>query len=132
MATTTRPPKAARATPAQLKRYYELKLAAEVGPYTIKRLRDMGDGSFVVLDVRPADAYREAHVPGAMSIPFDQLPSRTSELPKGRDIICYCWEIACILSTKAAFVLASKGYQARELIGGIDAWKKAGFAVEKS
>ena len=132
MATTTRrPPRASRKlSSAELKRYFEAKLAAELGPHNVKRLVDSGDRSFVILDVRSAQAYREAHVPGAINIPFEEFPSRLKELPKGQEVISYCWDVTCTLCTKASYILASKGYTAREMIGGLDSWRKAGFPVE--
>lgn len=133
MATATaRPPRAAaRLSPAQLKRYFEAKLAAELGPHNVKRLIDAGDRGFVVLDVRPAKAFQEGHVPGALSIPFEELPNRLRELAKNKDVITYCWNVTCLLCTKAAYVLASRGYTAREMIGGIESWRAAGFPVEQ-
>ncbi len=122
---------AIRLSPAQLKRYFEAKLAAELGPHNVKRLIDSGARDFVILDVRSADGYRAGHVPGAINIPFEELPHRLKELAKGQEIISYCWDVTCLLCTKAAYVLASKGYKAREMIGGIASWKQAGFPVEK-
>ena len=126
-----RPPKLIRPSAAQLKRYFELKLAAELGPHNLKRLMDAGDRMFVVLDVRSREGYREGHIPGALHIPFEELPSRLKELPRQKEIISYCWDVTCILSTKASYILASKGFVARELLGGIDAWRKAGFPIER-
>jgi len=127
---TARSPKAIRLSPARLKRYFEDKLAAELGPHNVKRLMDSGDRNFVILDVRPAKAYTQGHVPGAVNIPFEELPSRMKELPKSKEIIAYCWNVTCLLCTKAAFILASKGYTAREMIGGIAEWQHAGFPIE--
>ena len=129
--TTTRPAKIIRATPAQLKRYFEAKLAAELGPHNVKRLLDAGAKDVVLLDVRSAEGYREGHVPGAVNIPFEELPNRLKELPKRKEIISYCWDATCLLCTKASYVLAAGGYKAREMIGGIASWKHAGFPVEK-
>ena len=129
--TTARPPRIIRATPAQLKQYFALKLAAELGPHNVKRLIDSGDRNFVILDVRDAKSFRDGHVPGAVNIPFEELPSRMTELPKGKEIISYCWSVTCLLCTKASFILASKGYTAREMIGGIAEWQHSGFPIEK-
>ncbi len=129
--TTKRPASAIRVTPAQLTRYFEAKLAAELGPHNVKRLMDSGDRNFVILDVRSSQGYREGHVPGAINIPFEELATRWKELPKQREIISYCWNVTCLLCTKAAFILASKGFKAREMIGGIEAWRQAGFPVEQ-
>ena len=120
-----------QASPAGLKRYFEAKLAAELGPHNVKRLLDADGSQLVILDVRSKEGYAEGHLPGAVHIPFEELPARLKELPKRKDIVTYCWNVTCLLCTKAAYVLASKGYRAKEMIGGIDAWQKAGFTVEK-
>lgn len=127
----TRPAKIVRTTPAKLARYFADKLAAELGPHNVKRLLDAGVRDFVILDVRSADGFREGHLPGALNMPFETLPARLRELPKRQEIICYCWDVTCTLSTKAAYVLASKGLHAREMVGGIEAWRSAGFPVER-
>jgi len=129
--TTARPARMIRIAPAQLKRYFEAKLAAELGPHNVKRLMDSGVRNFVILDVRSVEGYREGHVPGALNIPFEELPNRLKELPKNQEIITYCWNVTCLLCTKAAYVLASKGFTAREMIGGIASWQEAGFPVER-
>jgi len=119
------------ASPAQLAKYFEAKLAAELGPHNVKRLLDGRASDIVVLDVRSREGYREGHLPGAINIPFEELPARMKELPKDKEIISYCWDVTCILCTKAAYVLASKGYRAKEMLGGIAEWKKAGFPIEQ-
>jgi len=130
--TTARSPKAIRkATPAQLKRYFEAKLAAELGPHNVKRLLESGGRDVVLLDVRSREGYEAGHLPQAIHIPFEELPARARELPKDKEIIAYCWDVTCLLCTKAAYVLATRGYRAKEMIGGIDAWQKAGFPIEK-
>ena len=129
---TVRRPAIKSATPAQLKRYFELKLAAELGPHNVKRLLDEDPSRIVLLDVRSRDGYAAGHVPGARNIPFEELPNRLKELPKQADIITYCWNVTCLLCTKAAYVLATRGFRAKEMLGGIEEWRKAGFPVEKS
>ena len=118
-------------SPTQLAAYFRAKLAAELGPHNVKRLLDRGE-PVVVVDVRSADGYQAGHIPGARSLPFEQLPERSRELPRDQEIITYCWNATCFLSTKAAFVLASKGYRVKEMVGGIDEWNAAGFPVEQS
>jgi len=120
-----------RVTPAQLSKYFAAKLAAELGPHNVKRLLDAGARDIVLLDVRTAQGYREGHLPGAVNIPFEELAARLKELSKDKEIISYCWNVTCILCTKAAYVLASKGFRAREMTGGIEEWKKAGFPIER-
>ena len=45
----------------------------------------------VVIDVRPAEAYELGHIPGARSIPLDQIAQRTEELKTiKKPIVLYC------------------------------------------
>jgi 3-mercaptopyruvate sulfurtransferase SseA len=46
--------------------------------------------SAVFVDARSADSYAQGHIPGALSIPADQLANRLGELKKGDWIITYC------------------------------------------
>ena len=120
-----------QASPAQLAKYFEAKLSAELGPHNVKRLLDENPNQVVVLDVRSRQGYAEGHLPGAMNIPFEDLPTRIKELPKSKEIITYCWDVTCLLCTKAAYVLTKKGYRAKEMLGGIAEWKNAGFPIER-
>ncbi len=132
MATATRRRSAIRSvSPAQLARYFEAKLSAELGPHNVKRLMDEDPTQAVILDVRSRQGYQEGRIPGAIHIPFEELPTRMRELPKNKAIVAYCWDVTCLLCTKAAYVLASKGYRAKEMIGGIASWKAAGFPIER-
>ncbi len=44
----------------------------------------------IFVDVRGQDAYTVQHIPGALSIPLNELASQLSELPKRSWIITYC------------------------------------------
>ena len=119
------------ASPAQLSKYFADKLAAELGPHNLKRLLDEDASHVVVLDVRSREGFEAGHIPGATHLPFEELPRRLRELPKGKPIVTYCWDVTCMLATKAAYVLAAQGYRPKELLGGIEEWRKAGFPVER-
>lgn len=48
-------------------------------------------GSIVVLDVRDATSYANGHIPGAVSIPLDDLSKHLSELKaEKRAVVTYC------------------------------------------
>ncbi|MFI3242504.1 MAG: FAD-dependent oxidoreductase [Alphaproteobacteria bacterium] len=47
------------------------------------------DGFFVV-DVRPKEIYNQGHIPFALNIPFIDLKSRLSEIPKDARILVHC------------------------------------------
>ncbi|MGH3254919.1 MAG: rhodanese-like domain-containing protein [Streptosporangiaceae bacterium] len=50
-------------------------------------VRRLHDGQVLVLDVRPEAEYAAGHIPGAVSMPHDQLAARLAELPQGADIV---------------------------------------------
>jgi rhodanese-related sulfurtransferase len=54
----------------------------------LKALLDRGQRPLLV-DLRPAEAYREGHLPGARSIPIRELRRRQAEIPAGQ-VILYC------------------------------------------
>ena len=51
--------------------------------------RDRGEA--VIVDVRSARAFAEGHIPGAISIPADRIPTRVAEIRGlGKLPILYC------------------------------------------
>lgn len=47
-------------------------------------------GTAVVVDVRSAEEYAVAHIPGAVSIPVGDIQARSGELNPNAEIITYC------------------------------------------
>lgn len=43
----------------------------------------------VIVDVRTAEEYEEAHIKGSVSIPLGEIPRRLAEIPKDRPVILY-------------------------------------------
>jgi rhodanese-related sulfurtransferase len=84
----------------------------------------------VVLDVRPEEEYDAGHIPGATSIPLDELKRRIRELPKSKRIVAYCRGPVCALAPEATRYLKSKGYKVSRLIEGVPDWEAAGLPVD--
>jgi rhodanese-related sulfurtransferase/DNA-binding HxlR family transcriptional regulator len=84
----------------------------------------------VVVDVRPAEEYRAAHVPGSVSIPLDELEERLRELPRGGEIVAYCRGPYCAYAPEAVRTLRRHGFRARNLTDGLPEWMAAGNRVE--
>jgi rhodanese-related sulfurtransferase len=82
-------------------------------------------GEVVVLDVRPAEEYLNAHLPFARSIPLDELRQRLAELPKDRSIVAYCRGPYCLLAVDAVELLKKEGYSALHLRDGVAEWAAA-------
>jgi rhodanese-related sulfurtransferase len=83
----------------------------------------------LVLDVRPAAEYAAGHIPGALSVPHDQLAARLSELPAGTDIVAYCRGPYCVYAPDAVRLLRGHGFPARVLAGGLPDWRLDGLPV---
>lgn len=90
------------------------------------------DGTVTVLDVRPPEEYRAAHIPGAVSIPLEQLAERISELPPGREIVAYCRGAYCVLAYEAVDLLRRGGRPARRMAEGMLEWRLAELPTDKS
>jgi len=59
-----------------------------------------------------------------------RLSDLRTGLPKDRVCVVYCWGVACNGSTKAAMRLSELGFRVKELVGGIEYWRKEGGEVE--
>ena len=86
----------------------------------------------ILLDVRPTHEYRAGHLPGAISMPADELPDRLHELPKTSSIVAYCRGPYCVFADDAVKLLREHGYQATRMIDGVPDWKAAGLPVESA
>lgn len=86
-------------------------------------------GEVTVLDVRPSEEYRAAHIPGALSIPLDDLERRLGELPRDREVVAYCRGPYCVLAVEAVEVLKAHGFRAVRLEDGVPDWRARGFEV---
>jgi rhodanese-related sulfurtransferase len=87
------------------------------------------DGSVTVLDVRPVEEYSGGHIPGAVSIPLDQLADRLAELPADTEIVAYCRGPYCVLSHDAVRMLRDNGRIARRLADGVLEWHAAELPI---
>lgn len=92
-------------------------------------LRRARAGEVVVLDVRPALEYAAGHIPGAVSIPIDQLPARLEELPDELEVVAYCRGAWCVFAHDAVRLLTAHGRRAVRLTDGMLEWRSAELPV---
>lgn len=83
----------------------------------------------LVLDVRPAAEFLAGHVPGAVSVPPDDLSARVRRLPHKGDIVAYCRGPFCVYADDAVRALRERGRQAARLVDGFPEWRRAGLPV---
>lgn len=100
-------------------------------PVTTAKLRErLATGETILLDVRPTDEYGAGHLPGAWSIPIDELEARLEELPSDVDVVAYCRGPYCALSDRAVKLLTRRGRTASRLREGVPDWRSQGLPVE--
>jgi rhodanese-related sulfurtransferase len=86
--------------------------------------------AIVVIDARSRDAYIAGHIPGAVSFPHREMNAETiARLDRSKVYVVYCDGIGCNASTKGAYKLARLGFRTKELLGGLDWWRRDGHAV---
>lgn len=83
----------------------------------------------VVIDVRPRAEYAAGHIPGARSVPPDEVRSRLRELPRDADVVAYCRGPFCVYADDAVRALQRRGFSARRLEDGFPEWQRDGLAV---
>ncbi|UQZ33423.1 ArsR family transcriptional regulator [Paenibacillus sp. PK3_47] len=97
----------------------------DMQPVSLEVLMDrMEKGEVLLLDVRPREEYDADHIPGAISIPIEELESQISELPYSLDIVAYCRGPYCFMSFQAVEILKTKGLHAFRLDEGVLEWRQ--------
>ena len=113
----------------QLK-YYEDKLAYETDSWDLKVALEAGE-NILVIDARAPQAFEQEHIPGAINLPHRSMSVETTrQFDKEALVVTYCDGIGCNASTKAALNMARLGFHVKELIGGLDWWKRDGHPTE--
>ena len=112
--------------------FFCAKIAYEITPEDLATAQAMG-ASPIVVDTRPATAWSESRIPGALTIPGDDVADRAPDVldDEDTDIVLYAWGADDHNAARAAIALLKLGYtQVRELSGGLEAWQREGFALE--
>lgn len=99
----------------------------DIGPAEL--LRRASAGEVTVIDVRPRVEYAAGHIPGAVSVPLEELPELLGQFPPDQEIVAYCRGAYCVLAYDAVRLLTSHGRSARRLTEGMLEWRLAGHAV---
>lgn len=119
------------AEPEVAHRYFLSKLTVETDPADVMLDLQRGRTDFVLMDVRSPEDYAACRIPGAVNLPYRRISAETTvDLLRDKVIVVYCWGISCNASTKAALRLSELGFKVKELIGGIEAWRKEGAPIE--
>jgi rhodanese-related sulfurtransferase len=107
--------------------HYANKLAYEIDSSDLKAALDAGE-KITLIDARSPAVYRAEHIPSAINIPHRSMNEEsTQHLDRSSLVVVYCDGIGCNASTKGALNMTRLGFRVRELIGGLDWWKRDGY-----
>jgi rhodanese-related sulfurtransferase len=102
-------------------------VASPVINLTVEDLRErLASGDVRLIDVRTAEEVAEGTIPGAEHIALDDFDPAQLDLSDGREVILYC------RSGRRSGIAAERlaqytGEPAKQLAGGIIAWREAGY-----
>lgn len=107
--------------------FYQAKLNYEMDSWDLFEALSQGQ-KIIVVDGRSEIAYQHEHIPHAINIPHRSITQQTlAHLDQSVLYVTYCDGIGCNASTKTALKIATLGFQVKELIGGLDWWKRDGY-----
>jgi len=86
------------------------------------------DGAAQLVDVRQQYEYAAGRIAGATHIELDRLPEEFASVARGRAVVFYCRSGS--RSALAADAFRASGYDAYNLVGGLEAWVACGLALE--
>ena len=108
--------------------HYARRLRLETDCADVHAAYAAGDPGFVLVDTRASSAYAERHVPGAVSIPNNELTrERLAEFGPSAQFVTYCWGPHCNGACKGAATITSFGFRAKEMLGGMWGWEMEGY-----
>jgi len=73
------------------KEWFEHKLAGEKAKAEVLHAIRSRRVDFVLLDARDRASYGKGHLPGARSLPLDEVDALAAELDPQREHVVYCW-----------------------------------------
>jgi rhodanese-related sulfurtransferase len=107
--------------------FFAAHLAFQTDVSDVQAALATGAPGFVLIDSRSTASWDQGHIPGAIHLPTGELA--TADLDPDLPVVTYCWGPGCNGATRAALVLAERGFAVKEMIGGIEYWIREGFPV---
>jgi hydroxyacylglutathione hydrolase len=111
------------------------KAAQDIGTIptcSVQQLKEyLGKEEPFILDVRDSKNWNEVgHIRMAHQVYIGELPQHLDEIPKDEPIVVYC-DSGFKGSLAASILLIHHYHRVTNVLGGMTAWKKAGYPIEK-
>lgn len=102
---------------------------AEIDDAELDRRLSQGD-RLQLVDVRTAAEFARSHIASAIHVPIQRLPAEIDRLDRDLPVVAICKTAHG--SIPAVRLLRRTGFDACQLAGGMDAWRRAGHPVQRS
>jgi rhodanese-related sulfurtransferase len=102
-----------------------------ISPESLKRLVDSRWVPVFLVDLRPSEDYRRGRLPGAISMPVDDIEWRITEVSLQNVVVLYC---ACPIDDVTPLYerLRNRGYRNLWILqDGFGGWQARGYPVEQ-
>ena len=104
---------------------------------TCEELKKLVDSNatqdIVIVDTQPSEYFAEAHIPGAVNLPYTDRIKPPVNLPRTKTLILYCPCQNQEESTEMAIQLQKLGYSKLKLLqGGLPRWRELKYPTEKT
>lgn len=102
-----------------------------IAPDRAKALLESGE-TVVFIDIRNPDDFKRERLPGARSIPLNELSAQHAKVPRSGRVVLYCTCPPGNIEEGYSYqLLRDMGYRnVSVLAGGISEWQKRGYPVE--
>ena len=121
-----------------IKEWYVAENEVSVSPHGLRK--HIGDGNFLIVDLRSQEEYETQHVISARNVPAYATPDKSDygavdrivgsfkELEKeakanGQEIVVYCYSHGCMTGRKIGKLLAENGIYVKHLNIGWQEWR---------
>lgn len=104
---------------------------AVTGRRTVADLRKgLEEGNVLALDVREMDEYGYEHIAGTRNVPLSRLHEIIATLPRDKDLLVLCQTGS--RTVQATNSIKAAGFERVNAVeGGVQAWKSAGYPLER-
>lgn len=118
-----------------VKDFFDTQNLVSASPHGMRLKMDAGKFEAVLVDLRSAEEYETGHITGAINIPaykdkntpdygaVDRILGAFEKIPKGKEIITYCYSSACMTSRKVGQILSDHNIYVKHLNIGWNEWK---------
>jgi rhodanese-related sulfurtransferase len=121
------------AEPGAAHNHFLSRLSFETDPSDVYHDITNKISGILVVDARTPETFARGDLPNAINLPHRTIDTTTTaSLPRDKVIVTYCDGVFCNASTKAAAKLTALGFKVKEMLDGMEGWRKEGYPVEET